>query len=550
MALDKLTSDMITDSAITAAKIADGTVVAAEIASNAVTTVKIIDDAVTTAKILDANVTTAKIAADAIDGTKLADDACNSEHYTDGSIDLAHLSADCVDGTKIADDAVNSEHYAAASIDNEHLADDAVGVPELSATGVASSSTFLRGDNSWTAVTEYNDASIRADILKLAISQAVDGNRVAFNLTDSFIDGFEDDTGITTETNVDRDTSGEYVATSTTPDHAVTFSGNGSSGSNGLRYNGMSGMTFAGDFTVEWWQKTNTAQASSRAGVFGTTNQAYWTSDAWWVGYYNSGIIYAQGTNQVQTTFSVGNAHDNNWHHMAFVRQSGTMRAYRGGVASGTTRSDTTSLGNTGYKFIIGAHEPGGDSNFQGTIDGFKMWSSCLYPNGTTFTPPTSKGSDASVFTNHFDQDTPGHNTSSPDYRTSAGAATILGTVSSYGSVNGRFHGSAISATGTLISDPQTASSSRTSCSGIIIYEDSAGTNTLGTDLKIYFTANNGTNWTEAASYTTATTYSGSKKLVKLGATTVTAGTAIAMKAVWANQGSKIARLHGWAVNY
>ena len=68
--------------------------------------------------------------------------------------------------------------------------------------------------------------------------------------------------------------------------------------------------------------------------------------------------------------------------------------------------------------------------------------------------------------------------------------------------------------------------------------------------MKIYFTANNGTNWTEAASYTSATTYSGSKKLVKLGATTVTAGTAIAMKAVWANQGSKIARLHGWAVNY
>jgi hypothetical protein len=106
-------------------------------------------------------------------------------------------------------------------------------------------------------------------------------------------------------------------------------------------------------------------------------------------------------------------------------------------------------------------------------------------------------------------------------------------------------------ATGTLISDPQTASTSRTSASGVIIYEDAAGTNTLGTDLKIYFTANNGTNWTEAASYGTATTYSGTKKLVKLGATTVTAGTSIAMKAEWANQSaSKEARLHGWAVNY
>ena len=107
-----------------------------------------------------------------------------------------------------------------------------------------------------------------------------------------------------------------------------------------------------------------------------------------------------------------------------------------------------------------------------------------------------------------------------------------------------------INATGTLISDPQTASTSRTSVSGVIIYEDGAGTNTLGTDLKIYFSCNNSA-WTEASSYGTATTYSGTKKLVKLGATTCTAGTSVAMKAVWANQSaSKEARLHGWAVNY
>jgi hypothetical protein len=113
-----------------------------------------------------------------------------------------------------------------------------------------------------------------------------------------------------------------------------------------------------------------------------------------------------------------------------------------------------------------------------------------------------------------------------------------------------RYQPVTLGATGTLISDPQTASTSRTSASGVIIYEDAAGTNTLGTDLKIYFSCDNSA-WTEAASYGTATTYSGTKKLVKLGATTCTAGTSIAMKAVWANQSaSKEARLHGWAVNY
>ena len=119
------------------------------------------DDSVSAAKISSNAVTTAKINADAVTGAKIADDAIDSEHYADGSIDTEHLgnlqvttakiAADAIDGTKLADDAVDSEHYTDASIDNAHLADDAVGVAELSATGTASSSTFLRGDNSWAA---------------------------------------------------------------------------------------------------------------------------------------------------------------------------------------------------------------------------------------------------------------------------------------------------------------------------------------------------------------------------------------------------------------
>ena len=65
----------------------------------------------------------------------------DSDQYVDGSIDAAHLSANSVD----------SDAYVDGSIDNAHLADDAVGVAELSATGTASSSTFLRGDNAWAA---------------------------------------------------------------------------------------------------------------------------------------------------------------------------------------------------------------------------------------------------------------------------------------------------------------------------------------------------------------------------------------------------------------
>ena len=37
-------------------------------------------------------------------------------------------------------------------VDNGTMADDAIGVAELSATGTASSSTYLRGDNAWSAI--------------------------------------------------------------------------------------------------------------------------------------------------------------------------------------------------------------------------------------------------------------------------------------------------------------------------------------------------------------------------------------------------------------
>ena len=67
--------------------------------------------------------------------------ALNATQLTTGTIPIARLGNDVID----------SQHYVAASIDNEHLADDAVGVAELSATGTASSSTFLRGDNAWAA---------------------------------------------------------------------------------------------------------------------------------------------------------------------------------------------------------------------------------------------------------------------------------------------------------------------------------------------------------------------------------------------------------------
>ena len=90
------------------------------------------------------------------DGTvtnaKMADDAIDSAEIVDGSIDLVHMSANSVDSNQYVDGSIDTAHIANDQITNALMADDAVGVAQLSATGTASSTTYLRGDNAWSTI--------------------------------------------------------------------------------------------------------------------------------------------------------------------------------------------------------------------------------------------------------------------------------------------------------------------------------------------------------------------------------------------------------------
>ena len=113
--------------------------------------------------------------------------------------------------------------------------------------------------------------------------------------------------------------------------------------------------------------------------------------------------------------------------------------------------------------------------------------------------------------------------------------------------------GASTNATGTAIQAANAVGSAKTKVGGTMLYKDNQGTATLGTDLKIYFSCDGGSNWTEASSYSAITpVYSTGIKQVRLGETTCSSGTDIRYKAVWANQaaGSKETQLHGIGVNY
>ena len=77
--------------------------------------------------------------------------------------DNSITAAKIVDGVITIDDvgtaAVGSDELATNAVTNVKVADDAIGVAELSATGTANTSVYLRGDNSWSAVTHTPEGS-------------------------------------------------------------------------------------------------------------------------------------------------------------------------------------------------------------------------------------------------------------------------------------------------------------------------------------------------------------------------------------------------------
>ena len=70
----------------------------------------------------------------------------------DNTVTNAKMADNAIDSAEIVAGAVDVAHMSANSVDSSQLVAGAVDVAHLSATGTASSSNFLRGDNSWTAV--------------------------------------------------------------------------------------------------------------------------------------------------------------------------------------------------------------------------------------------------------------------------------------------------------------------------------------------------------------------------------------------------------------
>jgi len=517
-----LTSEDIVDESIESADIKEGTIVNSDINAAAGIVTSKVTGAVT-------SITSHGLA------TSATTDTTNADNIGSGTLPDARLPATLPAKSGVNLTALNASEITSGTI------------PEARITTLDSTKltgTIAVGRLSNAPATDLTP--VHQGIATLGLHIGVADNKAAFNLPNAFIDTFEDDTGIATETDTDRDSSGEYVVTSS----EITVSGAYTADANTLlllhmedtAFTDSSTATNKGDPTINGSVTRSSTQAkfgtysalvgssTSNADSLEFADHAHW--DAGSISYTIDYWLYLIALPPSAQTYPVSRfSGSGDWGN--YVDANGAMRHGIWGVSEIYTSNSVVPIGSWHHWAIV--KNGGSDTK--------------IYKDGVQVATGSGNFSDCSSALWIGGQNTSLTSTSSlngyiDEVRISNIARWTTGFTPNADSTT-----TGTNATGTLVSTVQTAPTATTEVSGVILYTNASGTNVLGTDLKIYLTANlqgttpnwTGTNWTEAASYGTAQTFSGTTKQVKLGKTTVTSGTAIAMKAVWANQVAIIA---------
>ena len=217
---------------------------------------------------------------------------------------------------------------------------------------------------------------------------------------------------------------------------------------------------------------------------------------------YN-GSALGTGGSYAWNDFGVGN-----WRYVAFVRDgSGNVASFLNGTrVISTTGDGSRDIDYTDSDKIAIGMRLGGAGASRLYINNIRISNVARYsPTSSSMTVPTSR---LSYFTTTFN-------------------------------ASGSFQGSAITA------------SSTNKMGAVITYQDQSGTNALNTDIVLQLSADNGSNFT-TATLTALPDFSTGIKMAKVNDLSVTAGTQLKYKILFANQsdGSKEARIRGVSLQY
>jgi hypothetical protein len=225
--------------------------------------------------------------------------------------------------------------------------------------------------------------------IKTAIATAVDEyfNRTTLLLNTSSTNGAQNNTFLDSSTNNFTITrNGNTTQGTFTPFSHTGWSYYGP-GSSQLSTVANPNLAFGtGAITFECWINTT---STSNMGMWGTTNEAAWTSNSYAFNYYNGDIIL--WNNSALWSIAVGTLHDGNWHHIAIVRSGTTWQVFADGVSKGTTTTEgSRDLGNNAWRVAIGQIEPSaGDTKFFiGYLSNMRVSNTAIYTSN--FTPSTT----------------------------------------------------------------------------------------------------------------------------------------------------------------
>ena len=374
---------------------------------------------------------------------------------------------------------------ALTRIGNQAITLDAAEIPNLDASKIVSGTI----DNNRLNITEFDDNKIVNDISTLAIRQASNENKAAYNTNSMYVDVFQDSSGITNLTNVIRDDA-EYVFPGSTSFSASAYETGDFSSTYTLTKSGWTWDNSLSQTNLNAWVNNSYSTGSSSTGWY-PSDQSAVSGDT---------IEIAFGTSKYITGFRM---------YMDAIATNGNW-TLKGSTDNGGSYTDLDTdwawLGSSG-----GASAP--QNGFERT-----------FSNDTAFNKVQFVGVSGNWTRNPWQTEV--------QFKTKTLTSTI-------------------NATGSFESNAITAPSSVNKMGAVITYQDHAGTNALNTDIVLKLSADGGSNYA-TATLAAMPDFASGIKMAKVNDLSVTAGTSLKYKIEFANQaaGSKEARIRGVSLQY
>ena len=188
---------------------------------------------------------------------------------------------------------------------------------------------------------------------------------------------------------------------SSSQEHSLTFSGGAASTAkftNGLQFDGTGNHTgneqsieiptssdFAfgtDDFTIEFWAYKNADGGEGWDIVLGTASEAAGNTNGWFVEWSNArGFTFYDSTANTHIVTLDTNPLDSTWHHIAIVRNSGTVKLYLDGTEEDSATHNASI--QAAHPLKIGSSGNGRNS-FNGFIDNVRISKSARYTSNFT----------------------------------------------------------------------------------------------------------------------------------------------------------------------